>query len=386
MSALGDYIVRHILAPELSIRSEVPPEQPPQGSGVLPPPREKNPATVQSALTIPALYRSVQAIGSSVSNLSLDVYDRHGQPKSTPFWLSRPDIKVSRSEWLQTIATSLATRGNAYLRVVRKDDSDPTSTINAVLVLDPTLCFVDENGRIFYNGGERPLPRHNVLHLKFLAFPGQVYGLGPIQACISAISGILDTRAYADEFFDTSGVPSGVIQTPERLNPETAKGFKEAWDNVPAGQTRILGGGAEYKSTLISPKEAQFLEAQEFSVRDIARLFGLPASLLLANTEGSSLTYTNIQDASLEYIKHTLAAYLRPIEEALSTLLPRGQEIRFNYDALLRASTSQRYAAHQVALTAGFLTVDEVRAIENLPPLPEQEEPEAPKKEVSEDE
>ena len=53
-------------------------------------------------------------------------------------------------------------------------------------------------------------------------------------------------------------------------------------------------------------------------------------------------------------------------EEALSTLLPRGQRAVFNFDAVLRADTQTRYDAYETGLRAGFLTIDEVRALEGL--------------------
>ena len=72
----------------------------------------------------------------------------------------------------------------------------------------------------------------------------------------------------------------------------------------------------------------------------------------------------------MAYLRHTLTAYLRPIEDALSFLLPRGQQARFNYEGFLRSSTEQRYASYATAITSGFLTVDEVREIEGREPLP----------------
>ena len=64
--------------------------------------------------------------------------------------------------------------------------------------------------------------------------------------------------------------------------------------------------------------------------------------------------------------------YMREIEAALSELLP--DDVRFNVDGFLRPDTTTRYAAHKVAIEAGFLTIDEVRAIEGLNPLPKEDE------------
>lgn len=345
-----------------AVRSVSPP------ATVAPPPRISAPATVGSALTIPAVFRSVQLIANSVSNLSLDVFGRGGAMASAPAWVTRPDIKISRSEWLQQVAASLATRGNAYLRVFRSDDRDPTSAIQALAVLDPHRVAVDDRGTVAFDG--RDLQAHQVRHLKFLSLPGEPYGLGPIQSAISTLSGALSTRDYQAAFFENSGIPSGVLATDQFLSADQATEFRDRWNSEPAGTVRVLGNGLKYQSISVSPKELQFLETAGFQVMDIARLFGLQAQQLLIGVEGSSLTYQNLNDSKTAFVRDTLSAYTRPIEEALSGLLPRGQEARFNFESgLLRASTKERYETYQIALENGWMTPAEVRAIEGLPPL-----------------
>ena len=61
--------------------------------------------------------------------------------------------------------------------------------------------------------------------------------------------------------------------------------------------------------------------------------------------------------------------WISRIEQRLSEYLPRGQYAKFNLDALLRPDTKTRYDAHKIAIDAGFLTVDEVREIEDLDPM-----------------
>ena len=87
---------------------------------------------------------------------------------------------------------------------------------------------------------------------------------------------------------------------------------------------------------------------------------------MLASVEGGSQTYSNLQQEDLSFVRWTLMTYLREIETALTWLLPPGQKAKFNLDAILRPDTLTRYQAHKIGLEAGFLNVDEVRAIENL--------------------
>jgi phage portal protein BeeE len=90
----------------------------------------------------------------------------------------------------------------------------------------------------------------------------------------------------------------------------------------------------------------------------------------------TSSTYTNTELQAIEYIRTSLAPLTSRIEAVFTDYIPRGQVARFNFDSLLRADTLTRYQAHQLALNAGFLTVDEIRELENRPPLPTSSAPE----------
>jgi HK97 family phage portal protein len=118
----------------------------------------------------------------------------------------------------------------------------------------------------------------------------------------------------------------------------------------------------------LNPKDAQFLENQAFGVQQVARLFGIPAQMLLVES-GSSMTYSNVEMEQIAFIRYTLSQYYVEIEANMSQLLPRGTDARMSIEGLLRADTLTRYQAHQIALAAGFKTIDEVRNDEKLPPL-----------------
>ena len=90
---------------------------------------------------------------------------------------------------------------------------------------------------------------------------------------------------------------------------------------------------------------------------------------MLTAIDGNSMTYSNVEQEWLGFVRFGLMSYLRRIEEAFTSITPRGQTVRFNVEALLRSDTKSRYDAHNIALSAGFLTVNEVRKIENLPPI-----------------
>lgn len=344
-------------------RSEIPPEQPPQGSGVIPPARDTRTVTADTALTLSAVYRSVQILGVAGSQLSLDVWRGEDRIEPKPSVVRKPDVNTSLSEFVELTIHSMALYGNAYWRIQR-DDRGPRN----IEVLNPWECAPQEDGKLGWKG--KTLQPDEFRHLKLMRRPGITYGLGPIQSARADIEQAMNLRDYAGEIFNDGSVPSGVLSSDQHLNAEQAAEYKERWDKRPPHSTAVLGAGLTYSPVLLAPEDAQFLQSQQLTHTKIAMLFGIPAHLLLAAVEGSSMTYQNISQADLTFVRWTLMVYLRPIEEAFTSVLPGLQTARFNLDGILRPDIQTRYAAHQIALTSGFATVNEIRAIEGLPPVP----------------
>ena len=120
-----------------------------------------------------------------------------------------------------------------------------------------------------------------------------------------------------------------------------------------------------YQALSFSASDLELVESRRYSAQMICTIFGVP-SYLVGVGSTDSRTYANAQDDARFFSTYTLRPWLTRVEAALSTLLPRGQAAKFNLDALLRADTNTRYAAHAQGLAAGFLTIDEVRALEDL--------------------
>jgi HK97 family phage portal protein len=131
----------------------------------------------------------------------------------------------------------------------------------------------------------------------------------------------------------------------------------------------VFGSGWKYEAIQSNPESAQLVEAARLSAVQVARRWGVPPGMIYAAMSGESITYQNASQTDLHYLKHSLDRYLVRMEAAFSALLPGQQTVRFNRDALLRSDTTTRYAAHEVALRNGWRTINEVRALEDEPPL-----------------
>lgn len=349
--------------PELELRT--------MSEALLPPTRSADPEiTLKDALGLSMVYRAINIHAISAKQMSIDVY-RNGTIIESPAYVRQPDVKITRPAFIEQSIVSLATTGNAFWEIKR----DQAGRIMNLEVLNPLNVTINDNEdgsiqsyRVVSGSKEKVLRPERVQHLSLMRVPGSNWGLGPIQSAKRELKGAVDVRDYASYWFEESGIPSGVLKSDQVLSPDQATAAKNAW-NATAGAKNgvaVLGQGLSYAPIFLSPSDAQFIETQNWNVTQIARLFGVPASLMLADTAGSSMTYQNVEQDWIGYIRFSLMTYLIEIEQAFTSLLPRGQEAHFNIEALLRSDTLTRYNAHKIGLEAGFLTIEEVRAIEGL--------------------
>lgn len=137
-----------------------------------------------------------------------------------------------------------------------------------------------------------------------------------------------------------------------------------------ARDTRSVGylnDVTEYETFGWNASEMQLTEAREHAALEVARLFGLPAWALDASG-GDSMTYSNVTDRRLDLLE-ALRPWMTPAEQTLSAVLARGQTVTFDASAYTRDSPEARMRTWQTALTAGVLTIDEVRRVEPLADL-----------------
>jgi HK97 family phage portal protein len=342
-----------------------------RSSGIIPPPRSATSGvTTNDALSLASVYRSVSIIATAMKQLGIHVYRDDAEVTPTPLVIRQPDIKVTREVWMEQTINSLALAGNAYWLIGRNGRGE---TIN-LEVLNPFEMMIqtDDYGTALYYV-YRGITRYELRDIQQLALmrvPGNVYGLGPIQAAQKELLNARDTRDYASVWFTDSGIPNGVLKSDQMLSPDQAAAAKDAW-NLTAGAKNgvaVLGNGLTYQPMYLNPKDAMFLESQNFNVQQISRLFGIPSQMLLIDS-GSSFTYSNVEQEQMGFVRYTLSQYIVEIESALSHLLTRGTMVKINVDSLLRSDTLTRYQAHQIAIASGWMTIDEVRAIEDMPTL-----------------
>jgi HK97 family phage portal protein len=267
---------------------------------------------------------------------------------------------------LAAVFTSLLIDGNAYLLVGNRDSLGfPRSFV----VLAPgAVALTVRNGVRYYSVAGQSYDAEDVLHIRGMTLPGHDVGLGPLAMQRRALGLAIAGEDHAAELYVNGAIPAGVLSSEQELTQAEADAAKAQFIAAHGGRQRspaVLSGGMDYKTLSFSAADLELVESRRFSAQQICTIFGVP-SWIVGVGSTDSRTYSNVQDDNRAFVSWTLRPHLSRLEQSLSTLLPRGQEAKFNLDALLRADTLARYSAHSAGLAGGWLSVAEIRALEDL--------------------
>lgn len=332
-------------------------------------------STHHGAMSVPAVWRSVTLLASLIGGLPLHGYVEQlvGPPvrmNPTPPLLEDPSPPMTPIDVVSTLVFDLLMDGNAIALVASRDPISGWPTALTPVNASAVSVAIGAHGQIVYKMGGDLYGVDEILHVRGVRTPGSLRGMGLLEAA-SGTFNLASEQISQARGVSQHGVPTGLLKADDpSLTPQDMANAKAAWMEAQRHRTVAwLSSSVTFTPLSWTPAESQLVEARKMSTSDIALLFGLPGSFL--NVESGSLTYSNVGMDGLSLLKFTVDQHLVRLEQELTRHLPRGVFARFNRDAILATDTASRYAAHSVALLAGFLTIDEVRAIEDLPPLPQ---------------
>lgn len=337
------------------------------------------PVTSSSIMGLSAAWNAVGLLSDSIATLPadavLDLGDRREPVPDAdrPTWLDNPGNGLSRIDLLNQTVVSLLIKGEAFILTVRSG-----AQVMGLKVLDPSAMNFYE-GR-WHAAGERLEPDELVV-VRGLMMPGSERGMGVITYAREALSGALATQKFGEAFFGNGAWMGATVEVPGVLSEDGQKAIIAYVNERHRGPSRahkinILTEGAKLSRSLtFSPEDSQFLETREFQVADIARMFRVPPEMI-GGKSTDALTYSTLEGRSTHFVKYSCLPWIVRIEQALTQLWrseggPENGHIKLNVNGLLRGSTKERYDSYQVGLAAGFLTQNEVRALEDLPPIEE---------------
>lgn len=338
-----------------------------------------------SALYVPAVLQAVRLISETIGSLPCKVYRETVAGKEVAKDHSAYRIVHRRAnEWtgageLRTVLTADALiHGNGFARVVRFEDGRPFELHRlkpgkvAILEDDVTGAPVY---RVQEASGTRDYPHTEILHVpSFL-------GASPISFGREGIGLAAILERHGAQFFGSGARPTGIFTNEGKaISGDEAKGagtvinilksFRK-WRDSANGDPLIVDGGWKYEQPAMTSTDAQFLENRLEQVREIARIFGVPPTMLFELTRG---TWSNTEQMGAQFLQLCLRPWLDRWQEAMTTVLLGEDEQETHYlefvtDDLMRADAASRTANMTALVTNRIMTPNEVRAILNLQPL-----------------
>lgn len=323
-------------------------------------------------------------LSESISTLPLKVYMREADgsrklAQDHPAYqvlCRRPNMEMTPSRFMLLVVASICLRGNAFVEkkmIGRKLVAlDPLLPQNMVVKRLPT-------GKLEYtyteNGAKRVIPVDRMMHIRGFGLDG-VCGMMPLSSGRDVFGAAMAVDEAAAKIFENGLQSTGFLSSKTALNKEQRERLRKSLQSFigskNAGKLMVLENELSYQNVTMNPEAAQLLESRAFSIEEICRWFRVPPFMVGHVTKQSSWA-SSVEGMNLIFLTNTLRPLLVNIEQEIARCLLDGDEdyfAEFSVEGLLRADSVGRSAYYTTALQNGWMSRNDVRRLENLPPIP----------------
>ena len=335
----------------------------------------------KNATNIGALYAAVKLYADTVASMPVGVFIRDRgirRPVTRPLWLDNPvpnNKNYSRFDLIHRTVSSLLIDGNAFLMILRGETGD----IVEVRLLDPRKVTIIQmpDGTPIYRvktkAGAVDLTDEDIIHITLFGMGEDLRGLSPVEHHKVTLGLAKATSEYAAKFFEQGASVSGLVTVPGELTADQAENLRASFGRRHEGlknmhKVAVLTGGADFKTLSFKPSDLAIVEHMEAGTQAIARIYGVPLHLL--QLPGGNSSYNSLEVISREWLTLGLGSLIARLEAGLQRLIVGDTTfIKFNVDSMLRPLTKERFDSYAVALNNGFLSLNEVRSLEDRAPI-----------------
>lgn len=331
--------------------------------------------TAEGSLRIIAVYACVKVISETIAMLPLNIFKTSDKSRVTDIRLSRllhdePNPHMTSSTFRETLQSHILLWGNGYVEI----EWDRAGRAIGLWPIPPWRMRVKRDGleKYYVFDSQRKIGDADILHIPGFGFDGLV-GLSPINLMRQSLGLTISAEAYGRSFFKNGSRPSGILEHPGKLKPEAAQTLRSSWNAMQAGdenhhKVTVLEEGMKWVAMGVPPEEAQFLETRKFQTTEIARIYRVPPHMI-ADLERA--TFSNIEHQSINFVVHTMMPWLVKWEQEINRKLfaDKNYYAEFTVAGLLRGDTKSRFEAYASGINAGWMTRNEARKFENMPPI-----------------
>ena len=342
--------------------------------------------TPKKAMAIPIVWSCVKILSETVSGLPLKLYDdlpagralAKGSSRAARL-LAKPNPYMTMLNFIKAIIVNMALRGNAFALIERNDAGEfigfiPLGADSVEVNTDDDLIYW-----VTLKGERFPVSPEFMLHFKIFSADG-INGLSPVEFQKEAMGLAKAAQSWSSRFMRKGGFTGGYVIYDNFLTAEQQAQVLDKFPKIRDGDVEDIGkmgllqGGPKIVPAGMTQKDSQFIESQQFQEEALAGIWGVP--LYLANRAGkTSIMGSNLEQQTSGFITFGLSPYIKAIEDEINDKLFGGttQFVEFVVEGILRADSAGRATYYGSALGgsggSGWMTINEVRRKENLPPL-----------------
>lgn len=340
---------------------------------------------IEQAFSVSAFHACVRVIAESVAQLPMRLMMYQDgtavKAESDPLYsvLHRQVNGYQSSwDWRCQMATNCCVWGNAYSV---KEYNDRGEVI-ALWPIHPACVSVEllKNNTLVYDymagPGAEPVRfrQDDIVHIRYLSDNGYL-GMVPVTLMNGVIQAARNIDLYSNNFYQNDCRPSCVITTANPVPQEAADRMRRSWEAMfrgPAnsGKTAVLPHGVAVAPVESATNEsAQMVQYRNLLTQQIARAMRVPNHLI---GEDSRSTFSNAEQASLNWLSGGLSAWISRFESALNQSLLQGREdyfVQIDVRGMLRGDAQTRASYYQQLFQIGVLSPSEIRSLEDMPPV-----------------
>lgn len=343
----------------------------------------------KTAMNISAVYASVSLIGGAIAQIPLPVFERKGADRERFYGSDigyllneQPNPKYTAATFWETFMASLLLHGDGFAKIIRPNIFSP-SIIGFEWYKKSEVEVKEDNGQLIYilsrDGKTEAVMADDMIHVPGPGFDGK-NGVSQIKHALKNSVGIaLAADEYSSKFFENGARPDFALEVPGNPGKDEVQNIRESWSERHSGPSNahlpaILSGGMKAHELTMNAEDAQLISTRQFQVEDIARIFGVPPHMI-GHTEKASSWGTGVEQMSIGFVKYTLSRHLKKIEQEINRKIWRGNKyfVEFNTAGLERGDYKTRNEGYRIAIgrsgEPGWMTLNEVRKMENLPPV-----------------
>jgi HK97 family phage portal protein len=350
--------------------------------------------TVNSLLSYSPIWAGVRMISQDVAQMPLYVYRRAngGKERATEHAAYRllrrqANEDMTASMWKQVVVTHALLYGVSYTLIDRTGGAEPDQLLP--VSPDRVRSFRDhQTGALRYEVGfaDRPdlqnpvrVPAGDMIVILGLTLDG-LGGLSLIEYARNSIGRGLAAEKYSNKYFRNNARPGGILVHPNKLDDVALNNLRDSFSQLQEGldnahRFAILEEGMQWIQTGVDPEKSQLIQSLEFGVKDASRVLGIPPHRL---GDDSKTSFASLEQENLSYQQSSLGPWYSKIqEESYAKLLSPDERkadshtVEFERNAILQADAKTRHDVYAVGLNWGFYNRNEVRAWENMNPLPD---------------